>query len=76
MLAIASRALATVNSYISPVKPMPAVESMDLLEARLKTFQASRSTGRKRTSNTKGSKTGKWELKSPSAEQVRKSVTD
>ena len=71
MLAIASRALATVNSYISPVKTMPEVESMELLEARLKTFQAPRFTGRKRTSNANGGKSGQWDLKNPSAEQVR-----
>ena len=71
MLAIASKTLATINNYISPVKTMAEVENMELLEARLKTFQVPRSTGRKRASNAKGGKSGKWDLKNPSAEQVR-----
>lgn len=70
MLSFASKALATVNSYISPTKPKATIQNMDLFEARLASFQAPQPTGKKRASTTKNAKAGKWSLKVPSAEQV------
>lgn len=71
MLSFASKALATVNNYISPAKPKTTIQNMDLFEARLASFQAPQTTGKKRASTIKNGKAGKWSLKVPSAEQVR-----
>jgi hypothetical protein len=70
MLSIASKALSTINTLLSPTKTMINSSGMETYEARLATFQSAQVISKKRSSNIKGSKSAKWTISNPSPEQV------
>ena len=76
MLSIAKKGVATVYNLLSPskTKSVTALADMDKNAARLASFKASKSSGKKRTSTLKGKQAGKWPHQTPTPEQVRKTL--